>query len=50
MSFWLQQNASNYTMSSFIPVLKGVNVTIDYENVAIPSNGYFRFIYAEGAE
>ena len=50
MSFWLQQNASNYTMSSFIPVLKGVNVTIDYENVAIHSNGYFRFIYAEGAE
>ena len=50
ISFWLQQNASNYTMSSFIPVLKGVNVIIDYDSVALTSNGYLRFIYAEGAE
>ena len=50
MSFWLQQVASNFTMGSFLPVLKGVKVIIDYENVALTSLGYFRFIYAEGAE
>lgn len=50
MSSWLQQNASNYVMSSFIPVLKGANVIIDYDSVAVTSTGYLRFIYAEGAE
>ena len=50
ISSWLQQVSSNFTMSSIIPVLKGVNVIIHYENVAVTSNGYLRFIYAEGAE
>ena len=49
MSVWLQVPASNFILSSFLPVLKGATIQFDYENISISGSDYLRFVYAEGA-
>lgn len=43
-------NVSGYSMSGFIPVLKGKTFVVGYADISLSSSGHFRFIYAEGAE
>ena len=49
MSVWLQVPASNFVLSSLLPVLKGATIQFDYENISISGSDYLRFVYAEGA-
>ena len=49
MSVWLQVPASNFILSSLLPVLKGATIQFDYENISISGSDYLRFVYAEGA-
>jgi hypothetical protein len=47
ISIWCQVPASNFVLGGYIPVSKGQQISLDYENFNFI---YFNFIYAKGAE
>lgn len=50
ISFWQQPtNVSNFSINITMPVKKGHIVRTDYENITT-TDGYFRFVYAEGEQ